>query len=588
MIVVALVLRFFSEAVDVALDFVTARLQRETKTIHEVKENLEDDLRDLEAPVLVVLDDIDRLTPAETLELFQLVKVNADFPNLVYLMLFDRSVVEENLETMVQVSGRDYLEKIVQVGFGLPVVDQGQVDRVLFEGLNRVLASEEAAEHFDKTRWGNLYYGALQPYFNTLRDVNRYLSTFEFHASLFREERSFEVNPIDLIGLEVLRVFEPEVYQQVAQNKRLLTSGRPRRRGGQNEEKRERIQSIVEAGSQEGVEELLKQLFPSAEWAFGGSSYASGFRGRWFRELRVCSEDRFDRYFRLTIPKGDIPQGEIRGLLSAADDRNELRSRFEVFAEEGLLAVLFEHLEAYTEDVPLDAVGSFVTAIFDVGDDLPEERGGMFSVSPQMRAIRVAYQVLRRLDGPEGRADTLRRAIEETRGLSVPVQMVAIERQGAEREDESDRRLVTDDQLEELESTAASRIQEVAENGNLRNVQNLASVMYRWQEWADDDAPRRYCENLSQTPEGALILAKAFLHRSLSHGFGDYVSRERWYINIGEVEEFVSWERIDEQLEALDTESLNPEEQRAVEAFQEAADRRRRGEPDLDPRTRDF
>ncbi len=65
----------------------------------------------------MVIDDIDRLIPSEVQELFQLIKVNADFPNVVYLVLFDRSVVEKNIEKVVAVSGRDYLEKIVQVGF---------------------------------------------------------------------------------------------------------------------------------------------------------------------------------------------------------------------------------------------------------------------------------------------------------------------------------------------------------------------------------------------------------------------------------------------------------------------------------------
>ncbi len=82
-------------------------------------------------PLLVVIDDIDRLIPSEVQELFQLIKVNADFPNVVYLVLFDRSVVEKNIEKVVAVSGRDYLEKIVQVGFDVPLIERARLHRVL-------------------------------------------------------------------------------------------------------------------------------------------------------------------------------------------------------------------------------------------------------------------------------------------------------------------------------------------------------------------------------------------------------------------------------------------------------------------------
>lgn len=50
------------------------------KSLEEVKFELSESLRTLQAPLLVVIHDVDRLIPAEVQELFQLFKVNADFP----------------------------------------------------------------------------------------------------------------------------------------------------------------------------------------------------------------------------------------------------------------------------------------------------------------------------------------------------------------------------------------------------------------------------------------------------------------------------------------------------------------------------
>lgn len=70
-------------------------------SLEEVKGELSETLRKLKAPLLVVMDDVDRLTPSEVQELFQLIKANADFPNVVYLALFERSIIEKDIENVL-------------------------------------------------------------------------------------------------------------------------------------------------------------------------------------------------------------------------------------------------------------------------------------------------------------------------------------------------------------------------------------------------------------------------------------------------------------------------------------------------------
>ena len=58
---------------------------------------LERELGALEKPIVVVIDDIDRLTVAEIRDIFKLVRLTANFPNIVYVLSFDRIRVEEAL-----------------------------------------------------------------------------------------------------------------------------------------------------------------------------------------------------------------------------------------------------------------------------------------------------------------------------------------------------------------------------------------------------------------------------------------------------------------------------------------------------------
>jgi predicted KAP-like P-loop ATPase len=212
-----------AEFAEKAAAIFSSREKLKEKDLNEIKSEVSELLSRLKAPILVVIDDVDRLTADEVRLIFQLIKANADFPNLVYLVLFQRDIVENSLEKVTSGSGKDFLEKIVQVGFDVPQVEPVKLQRVLFAKLDEVLANPNFSKNFNTQRWANLFLPGLAPYFGTLRDVYRFISVFEVQISRMSPHGSLEVNPIDLIALEVLRVFEPAVYHLLPRSKDRLT-----------------------------------------------------------------------------------------------------------------------------------------------------------------------------------------------------------------------------------------------------------------------------------------------------------------------------------------------------------------------------
>lgn len=65
--------------------------------------------------ILVVIDDIDRLSNEQIRHVFQLVTSVARFPNTTYLLVFDKEIVVKALEQVQEGSGEDYLEKILSL-----------------------------------------------------------------------------------------------------------------------------------------------------------------------------------------------------------------------------------------------------------------------------------------------------------------------------------------------------------------------------------------------------------------------------------------------------------------------------------------
>ena len=68
------------------------------ETLESLRKKIDNFFIDLDFKVIVIIDDIDRLTTKEIRQIFQLIKINADFPNTVYLTAFDRNVVEKALD----------------------------------------------------------------------------------------------------------------------------------------------------------------------------------------------------------------------------------------------------------------------------------------------------------------------------------------------------------------------------------------------------------------------------------------------------------------------------------------------------------
>src|SRR5262249_39176513 len=153
------------------------------------------------------------------------IKANADFPRFVFLVLFQRDIVADALNAATNKKGAEYLEKIIQVRFDIPEPRQDQVDSLVYERIERILGPSHT-ERINPTYWGNIYHGSLRQYFRDLRDVKRFLASLEFHVGLLRTGSALEVNAVDLIAIESIRLFDPEFYLRIRRSQSLLTTQR--------------------------------------------------------------------------------------------------------------------------------------------------------------------------------------------------------------------------------------------------------------------------------------------------------------------------------------------------------------------------
>ncbi len=404
---------------------VEAEAATEMVTLSELKSQIAEDLRSLERPIFVVLDDIDRLNKEEIRYTLQLVKANADFPNIIYLLLAQKKSILDALNEVAPENALAYLEKIIQVSFDVPAINRKQLQDLFLKGLNELLAGPELERRFSREYWGAIF-PHLFLLFRNLRDINRFLGALAFHIRLFLNGDTFEVNPIDLIALEAIRLHEPDVYRRISEEKEILTllPRWPRDRETESEKLRlEELVSLSSEANRDVIRNLMGEIFPPSKLIRRLRLQGDEAESIWFGQLRVCSYQAFDRYFQFATPEGDVSQADIDDLLKKMGDIAGLDHLFARLVERDLLETMLTRISTLKESLPLEHAAIFLAALYQIKTQ--KRQYGFLESSPQDLIVRITYWYLQRLSQDQ-RLSVMEEALRLTRGLSLAIRAVGL------------------------------------------------------------------------------------------------------------------------------------------------------------------
>ncbi len=179
------------------------------QSLKEVRDEIEGELRNRELPIVIMIDEVDRLTKEEVLEVFKLVRLIGRFPQLIYIVACDREQVEKALDRNQDYhSGRRYMEKIIQYPVNLPHIADHRLIQLLDKGPKDILDSANLDRVIKNDRWPDIKSTIVAPLLKNLRDVNRFLTV----VSAAVDDLESLVTPVDVIALEAVRMFLPDTF----------------------------------------------------------------------------------------------------------------------------------------------------------------------------------------------------------------------------------------------------------------------------------------------------------------------------------------------------------------------------------------
>jgi KAP family P-loop domain len=395
-------------------------LQRRKEGIGGRRAKLESALSELRRPIVVVLDDIDRLSTSEIRDVFKLVRLTASFPNIIYIVAFDRLRVEQALAEQ-GVPGRDYLEKILQVAIDLPAIPNQVLNRQILTALDEALGEIENPGQLEEQSWPDVFMEIIRPLIRNMRDVRRYAAAARGTVN----ELGGEIALTDLLALEAVRVFLPDVFARFHAAVEGLTTPSGALGGGDPPQLKEQIDGLKDAaGAHVGVvEAMITRLFPAGQRHISGSFYSGGWAHRWLRERRVAHQDILRFYLERVAGTGLQAFRDAESAWSVMTDRDAFDDFLRSLDPDGLEDVIGS-LEAYEDEFGAAHVVPGNIVLLNLLPDLPDRPRGVFDLDARFVVGRVTYRLLRSLDDQSAVEDATRQILPELKSLSSKLELI--------------------------------------------------------------------------------------------------------------------------------------------------------------------
>jgi predicted KAP-like P-loop ATPase len=551
-------------------------------------------LEQSEKRFLVVVDDIDRLSPEEAIQVFKLVKSVGQLPNVLYVLVFDRELAEKVIAERYPSEGPHYLEKIVQAAFEVPAVSPEDLREAFLAQVN---ATCEPKEGEDPVRVMNIMLGLVTPLLNSPRDLKRLIGMLQVTWAAV----SSEVDRADFVAMEALRLFRPGVYNAIRASPDRLTGGavssanRPARDAAAEYDKL-LLDSVPEADRDE-MRLALRRLFPRLEAVWANTHYTS--EGWWRRQRLVCTAEHFPTYFRFALGDELLPEKSIAELISRANDREFIQATFRQALQENLksgrtrASVYLEELTLHAPEVAEEHIAPLVSALFEIGDELDvqsDEGRGMYQMANNnLRLHWLLNDLVRERLNQDARVPLLRAAM---RSASLNWFCSFAERCRREhhpdersRPTPEDARYVDEKTADRFIQEALRRLRAAARDGTLAQQRKMVSTLYEWVRLSPKGIKevRPRAIKLLANDDFVTHLATNAFHITWSHsmgfgGMGDLVSRGTAQVNKEGIRELTDEKKFLARVRQLKSAATDPDAKKFWDAFMETWEK-----PDLDP-----
>lgn len=490
-----------------ATEVISKVLQGSKEGVGAQRKKIEDALTKLHEKIIVVIDDIDRLSTAEIRDIFKLVRLTANFPNIIYVVAFDRIRVENALNEE-GIIGRDYLEKILQIAVDIPPIPYQVLSTQILTAINTALQDIENTGPFDDQIWPDVFMEIIRPLIRTMRDVRRYAVNIRGTVASL----DGEIALTDVLALEAVRIFLPDVYKLLHSSIDALTITDDRLFGNaRNPDSplKIKIEEIVKvAGNNSNIiKDMITRLFPAAQRHIENTSYGAEWKSGWLRERRVAHEDILHLYLEHFVGE------HFKAFLNAENAQLYMidRKLFDTYLRSlnaSEIADTITALEVYEDQYKSESVEPATIVLLNILHTLPDNRVNMLDYDVGTKVRRVVYRLVRSLKDPNAIESAVKSILPEITTLSAKYYLISMV---GHREGQG-HKLISVEAAKQLESAWALEVKAASEDVLLKEP-DLLRVLLRAKRYLTESGEQIFVSN---TAELTLAVIKSSQSEAMS------------------------------------------------------------------------
>lgn len=380
------------------------------------KNIVEQELKELDSRILIVIDDIDRLSNEQIKLIFQLVNTVAGFPNITYLLSFDKDIVVRALGDVQNCNGEEYLEKIIQVPFDVPKLNIKKLHNILFEKLASLVELNDSIE-FDSKRWSDVFNSCIRPFIHTLRDINRFYNVLSFMYAAVKDEVDF----IDMAGISSLRVFASPIFDWIRGNKFSLVGGYNGAGISMNDIKKheEEMLQQFEKIYPDNPQIMLKAVASLFPMFSNKISFSSDFKttAEIHQAMQIASQNKFDLYFSLSLEEIKISRKEIDESLFKMEEE-ELRSYINLLNERELFGDYLIEIKHNLSRIPENRIELILSVLAFESGRIGDKEARLIGIDSDRISIYIISDFLFRINDESFRYNIISNMLSNTDFLS--------------------------------------------------------------------------------------------------------------------------------------------------------------------------
>ena len=297
-------------------------------SLEQLKHKLVESLTALGHRFIITIDDVDRLDPKEAIEVLRLTRSVADFPNVVYLLCYDSNILEHSIQKVAKVlSGRAYLEKIVQLTIMVPTPEPFQLRQWFSEELHKIASTKNDEESY-RLQTIIDYEGGRQ--LTSPRSVIRTLDSIRFFWPPLSQAKC---DLADLVWLQLIKDGNPRLFRWIENYCGMaaaLSLGTARVEDAERERELSELNDAVGKGYFEDhlYSDFFCEQLAGVDALYGDKGencfklyqrVNEEVRDSAIRDGRISSPDHYRLYFALSGPTHALTQENLDTIWAAVD-----------------------------------------------------------------------------------------------------------------------------------------------------------------------------------------------------------------------------------------------------------------------------